>query len=75
MKYDLSELEVVWRKGDGEMPENVKHVVNAAREEKFLRALNLSPDDENTIKYNAVKSDKTVFEYVSSLVMTSLHPA
>ena len=75
MKYDLSDLEVVWRKGDGEMPENVKHVVNAAREEKFLRALNLSSDDENTIKYNASKSDKTVCEYVSSLVITSLHPA
>ena len=75
MKYEISELEVVWRRGDGVMPENVKHVVNAAREEKFLRSLNLSNDDENAIKYNAEKSNKTVSEYVSSLVITSLHPA
>jgi len=75
MKYDLSELEVVWRRGDGEMPENVKHVVNAAREEKLLRSLNLSSDDENTLKYNAAKRNITVFEYISSLVVTSLHPA
>ena len=69
------EFEVIWRKGDGEMPEKAKYVVNAAREEKFLRTLNLSYDDENTIKYNAAKNDKTISEYVSSLVMTSLHPA
>ena len=75
MKYELSELEVVWRRGDGEMPENVRHVVNAAREEKLLRSLNLSSDDENTVKYNAAKRNITVFEYISSLVITSLHPA
>jgi len=75
MKYELSELEVVWRRGDGEMPENVKHVVNAAREEKLLRSLNLSSDDENTVKYNAAKKNITVFEYISSLVITGLHPA
>jgi len=75
MKYELSELEVVWRRGDGEMPEKVKHVVNAAREEKLLRSLNLSSDDENTVKYNAAKRNITVFEYISSLITTGLHPA
>ena len=75
MKYELSELEVVWRRGDGEMPEKVKHAVNAAREEKLLRSLNLSSDDENTVKYNAAKRNITVFEYISSLITTGLHPA
>jgi len=75
MKYDVSDLELVWKKGDGEMPEELKHVVNAAKEEKLLRSLQLSADDENTIRYNAGKNNKTVNEYISSLVTTSLHPA
>jgi len=69
------EFDVIWRRGDGEMPEKAKHVVNAAREEKLLRSLQLSADDENTIRYNASKSNKTVNEYLSSLIIMSLHPA
>jgi len=69
------EFGVIWRRGDGEMPEKAKHVVNAAREEKLLRSLQLSADDENTIRYNASKNNKTVNEYISSLITTSLHPA
>jgi len=68
------EYNVIWRKGDGEMPEKAKHVVNAAREEKLLRSLNLTADAENTIRYNAGKNNKTVNEYISSLVMTSIQP-
>jgi len=69
------EFDVIWRKGDGEMPEKAKRVVNAAREEKLFRSLNLTADVENTIRYNASKSNKTVNEYISSLVMTSIQPA
>jgi len=39
MNYTDSDFEVIWRKGDGEMPEHVKHVVEAARKEKQKRAL------------------------------------
>jgi len=66
------EYDVIWRRGDGEMPENAKHVVSAAREEKLLRSLHLSADAENTIRYNAGKSNKTVSEYISALVMSSI---
>jgi len=69
------EFDIIWRKGDGEVPEKVKHVMNAAREEKLLRSLNLTTDAENTIRYNAGKSNKTVNEYISSLVMTGLQYA
>ena len=69
------EFDVIWRKGDGEMPEKAKHVVNAAKEEKLLRSLNLTVDAENTIKYNASKSNKTVSEYIASLVMTCIQHA
>ena len=75
MSYDVSDLELIWRKGDGEMPDDLKYVVNAAREEKLLRLLNLSSDDEKIIKYNASKSNKTVGEYISSVLTTNLHPA
>ena len=75
MSYDVSDLELIWRKGEGDMPDDLKNVVNAAREEKLLRLLNLSSDDEKTIKYYASKSNKTVGEYISSVLTTSLHPA
>ncbi|MCL2249700.1 MAG: hypothetical protein FWC13_10570 [Oscillospiraceae bacterium] len=67
------EYDVIWRKGDGEMPDKAKHVVNAAKEERLLRSLQLSIDAQNTIRYNADKSNKTVTEYISGLVMSSIH--
>ena len=69
------EFDVIWRKGDSEMPEKARHVVNAAKEEKLLRALNLSTDAENTIRYNASKSNKTVNEYIATLVMIGIQTA
>ena len=70
----INEFDVIWRKGDGDMPEKARHVVNSAREEKLLRSLNLTTDAENTIRYNAGKSNKTLNEYITSLVMTSIQP-
>jgi len=75
MEYDVSNLELAWRKGDGEMPPELEHVVNAANEEKLLRSLNLSVDAENTIRDNASKDDKTISEYISSLVMAAMQSA
>ena len=69
------EFDVIWCKGDGEMPEKAKHVVDAAKEEKLLRALNLPTDAENTIRYNASKNNKTVNEYIAALVMTGIQTA
>lgn len=75
MKYDISDLELVWKKGDGEMPEELKHVVNAAKEEKFLRSLELPDDITDTIRDNAHKNNITITEYISSLVIASFQPA
>ena len=72
MSYSVNELEEVWRKGDGNMPDKLRHVVNAAQEEILLRLLHLSVDAENTIRYNASKNKKTVNEYLSALIMTSI---
>ena len=38
------DVNVIWRRGDGEMPEKVKRIVNAAQGELLLRSLQL-PDD------------------------------
>jgi len=75
MNYDVSDLELIWRKGSGEMPDDLKHVVNAAKDERLLRALQLPSEVIDTIRYNASKSKKTVDEYISSLVLGVLSPA
>jgi hypothetical protein len=64
--------EVIWRKGDLEMPENVKHVVLTAQNELLLRSLQLPVDVANTIRYNASKNNKTINEYISSLVLENI---
>ena len=75
MNYSVNELEEVWRKGDGDMPDKLRYVVNAAQEEILLRLLQLSADAENTIRYNASKNKETVNEYLSALIMTSIQSA
>jgi len=64
--------EVIWRRGDPAMQENVEHVVKAARNELLLRSLHLPVDAVDTIRYNASKSNKSIDEYISSLVLESI---
>ena len=75
MSYSIDELDEVWRKGDGDMPDKLRYVVNAAQEEIILRLLHLSADTENTIRYNANKNKKTVNEYLSALITTCIQSA
>jgi len=70
-----SDVNVVWRRGDGEMPEKVKYVVKAAQDELLLRSLQLPFSVVDTIRYNASKNDQTVNEYISAIVMRSIEPA
>ena len=72
MSYDITELNEIWRKGDGDMPDKLKHVVDDAQEEILLKTLQLPADAENTIRYNASKSNKTVNEYLTALIMTGI---
>jgi len=69
------DVNVIWRRGDGEMPEKVKHVVKAAQDELLLRSLQLSFNAVDTIRYNASKNAQTVNEYISAIVMKSIEPA
>jgi len=67
-----NDFEVVWRKGDSEMPRNVGYVVNAAKDELLLKSLSLPYEAADVIRYNASKDAKTVSEYISSLILVNL---
>ena len=75
MSYNNCELEEIWRKGDGDMPDKLKYVVNAAQEEILFNSLRLSSDAEDAIRDNARKNNKSVNEYISALIMTSIQSA
>jgi len=66
------DAEVIWRRGDSDMPENVRHVVKTAQNELLLRSLQLPVDAVDVIRYNASKNNKTINEYISSLVLGSI---
>ena len=70
-----TDFEVVWRKGDAEMPENVRYVINAAKDELLLKSLSLPCEATDAIRYGASKSAKTVSEYISSLILANLNVA
>jgi len=70
-----SDVSVVWRRGDGKMPEKVRHVVKAAQDELFLRSLNLTSGAVDSIRYNASKNDQTINEYISAVLMRSIESA
>ena len=63
-----NEINVIWKKGDGEIPEKAKHIVNAAQDELLLRSLSLSHDTVNTIRYNASKNLQSVSDYISTII-------
>ena len=67
-----TDFKVISRKGDTEMPINVQHIVNAAKDELLLKSLSLPYDALDVIRYNASKSAKTVSEYISSLILVDL---
>ncbi|MCL2170758.1 MAG: hypothetical protein FWB71_01285 [Defluviitaleaceae bacterium] len=69
------DVEVVWQRGDSEMPANIEHIVKKARNELLLRSLQLPNDAVNIIRYNASKSNKTINEYIASLVLENIQTA
>ncbi|GHV84088.1 hypothetical protein AGMMS50212_14280 [Spirochaetia bacterium] len=67
-----SDVTVIWKKGDNEMPKKAKHVVDEAQGELLLKTLQLSEGIENTIRYNADKDAQSVNDYVSRIVIEHL---
>jgi len=70
-----SDAEVIWRKGDIKMPENVKYVVKTAQDELLIRSLRLPIGILNTVRYIADKNDITINEYISSLILERIEVA
>ena len=70
-----AEVNVIWRRGDGGMPDKVKHIVNAAQDELLLRSLQLPVDIENTIRNNASKNSQTINDYIADIVLCHIQAA
>jgi hypothetical protein len=66
------DVQVIWKKGDAALPDKAQHVVDAARGELLLKALQLPEEIINTIRYNADKGAQSVNDYVSRLVIERL---
>jgi len=64
-----SDVNVIWKRGDGEMPDKVQYVVEAARDELLLRTLRLPSEIVDVILYNADKNHQTVNGYLSDIVI------
>ena len=70
-----SDVNVIWHKGMGDMPENAKSVVEEAQVELLLKALQLPTEVADLIRYNADKNSQTVNDYISTVLVGYLKSA
>ena len=66
---------VIWRRGEGAIPEHAKYVVEAAQNELLLKSLQLPSGIVDMIRYNADKNAQTVNEYICAIVVGHLTTA
>ena len=69
------DVKVIWKKGDTEMPEKARLVVEAAQGELLFKALQLPVEVVDTIRYNAEKNSQTVNSYISGIVLERIKTA
>jgi type II secretory pathway component PulC len=69
------DINIIWQKSDGEMPEKAKRVVESAQGELLLRALELPEGLVDTIRYNAEKNSQTINDYISAIIIERIKPA
>ena len=60
---------VIWRKGDGEMPEHAKRIVESAQDELLLMSLQLPSEIVDIIRSNADKNAQSINDYISAIVV------
>jgi len=60
---------IIWRKGDGKIPEHAKRVVESAQDELLLMALQLPIEISEMIRSNADKNAQTINDYISAIVV------
>jgi hypothetical protein len=66
------DVNVIWRRGDDEMPDAVQKVVTEARGDLLLRTLEFPNEVVDLIKYNAEKNAQTVKDYIAHIVAEKL---
>ena len=64
-----NDANVIWRKGDGEIPELAKNIVEEAQAELLLKSLHLPLEIADLIRYNADKNARTISDYISTIVV------
>jgi len=70
-----NDVNVIWKKGDCEIPNKAKNIVDAAQGELLLKALQLPSDAEDVIRYNADKNAQSINDYISAIVLERLQTA
>ena len=65
-------MKLIWKKGNGEMPERVRKNSESAQDELLLMTLDLPIEVINTIRYNADKNAKSVTHYISEIVLKNM---
>ena len=60
---------IIWRKGDGEIPERAKCVVESAQDELLLISLQLPLEIVDMIRSNASENTQTINDYISAIVI------
>ena len=60
---------VIWRKGDGEIPAHAKRIVESAQDELLLMSLQLPIEIVDMIRSNASKSAQSIHDYISTIVI------
>jgi len=64
-----SDVNVIWRRGDGEMPTHAKQVVDSAQDDLLLMSLQLPFEIVDMIRNNARNNAQTVNDYISAIVV------
>ena len=63
------DVNVIWSKGDGEMPERAKRIVEEAQAELLLKSLRLPTEIAELVRHNADKNASTIGDYISTIVV------
>ena len=64
-----TDINVIWSRGDGEMPERAKRIVEEAQAELLLRSLRLPYEIADLVRYYADKNASTISDYISAIVV------
>jgi len=60
---------VIWRKGDGEMPEHAKRIVESAQDELLLMSLQLPIEIVDMLRNKACENAQSINDYISGIVV------